>query len=392
MRQPSLRRAARVVGLAAEAPAAELRHQCEHAGAVGLLVGVDEHVDPRLRRVEIEREEQPLDPGPEPDRGGRRAAYLLDDVVVAAAAADRALGSDRLVHELEGRARVVVEPAHERRLELVADAVRVEVAAHGVEVLAARVAQRLADLGRVGERRLHVRVLHVEDTQRRRRSLLARLGVQLVLVLVEPGVQALEVGGAALAVADRVELEAVAGRAEPAQELVVELDDLGVERGIVGADRLDRELPVLAVAAALRAPVAVHRRDREELHRLRLSMQAVLDVGAADRGGALRPQRERAASPVLERVHLLLDDVRAGPRRAGEEVRVLEPGRLDAAVAVERAEPLHLRRNPLPLRLFGGEDVVGSARGLEAAHARSSTRNGLRESSAPSVVGPPWPG
>src|SRR5436190_13217848 len=176
------------------------------------------------------------------------------------------------------------------------------------------------------------------------------------------------------------------------EKLLVELDDLGVERGIVGADRLERELPVLAVATALWAPVAVHRRDREELHRLRLPVHAVLDVGAADRGRALGPQRERAAASVLERVHLLLDDVRAGPGCAREEVGVLEARRLDAAVAVERAEALHLPRHPLPLRLFGGEDVVGSARGLDTAHARSSTRNGLCKSSAPSVVAEPWPG
>src|SRR5439155_26298764 len=103
-----------------------------------------------------------------------------------------------------------------------------------------------------------------------------------VLVLVEPRVQARDVRGPALAIADRVQLEAVAARAEAAEELVVELDDLGVERGIVRPDPLDRELPVLAVAAALRPSVAIHRGDREELHRLRLPVHSVRDVGATD--------------------------------------------------------------------------------------------------------------
>ena len=48
------------------------------------------------------------------------ARRFLDQPVVAAASADRVLRADRLVLELEGRARVVVEPAHERRREPVA--------------------------------------------------------------------------------------------------------------------------------------------------------------------------------------------------------------------------------------------------------------------------------
>ena len=49
--------------------------------------------------------------------------------------------------------------------------------------------------------------------------------------------------------------------------------------------------------------------------------------------------------------------------------------------------------HPPPERLLGREDVVRAARRLELrVTARSSARNGLRASSAPSVVGGPWPG
>ena len=65
------------------------------------------------------------------------------------------------------------------------------------------------------------------------------------------------------------------------EQLVVELDDLGVDGGVGRADRLDRELPVLAEAPALRRRVPVHGRDRVELDRLRLAVQAVLEVRAA---------------------------------------------------------------------------------------------------------------
>ena len=70
-----------------------------------------------------------------------------------------------------------------------------------------------------------------------------------------------------------------------------------------------------------------------------------------------------------------------------------KPGRVDPAVAVERADRLHLRPRPLPLRLLGRKDVVGAARRFERHRAaRSSVRNGFDASSSPRVVGRPWPG
>ena len=55
-------------------------------------------------------------------------------------------------------------------------------------------------------------------------------------------------------------------------------------------------------------------------------MEAVLHVGAADGRGRLGAQREGAPALVLERVHLLLDDVGAGAGRPLEELGVLEDG------------------------------------------------------------------
>ena len=111
-------------------------------------------------------------------------------------------------------------------------------------------------------------------------------------MLVEPLRKFLDVGGTAVGVADRVELEHVVGHADATQELGVELDHLGVDRRIVGADRLDRELPVLAVTAALRTVIPPHWSERVELLRLRLPMKPVLDVGAADGRRRFRPERQ----------------------------------------------------------------------------------------------------
>ena len=265
-------------------------------------------------------------------------------------------------------------------------------AAHLREMLSALVAERLADLRRISKGGAHGLALDVEDTQRARLALLLRVLVEDVGVLVEPSIQSLHVGRAAVAIADRVELQLVARDAEVAQQRVVVLDHLGVDGGIGRADALQRELMVLAESAALRRRVAIHGREREELHRLGLAVQPVLDVRTADRRRALRPQRQRTAAAILEGVHLLLDDVGALTRRPLEELRVLEPGSLDAGVAVQRAQALHLPRHGLPQRLFGRKDVVRSARRLDARHARSSARKGFRSSSAPSVVSGPCPG
>ena len=143
----------------------------------------------------LEREQQALDAGAEADPGRRRTADLLDEPVVAAAAADRRVRVLVGTDELERRARVVVEPAHERRVEHVRHAVEVELRAHLVEMRAAVVAQRLADLRRVVERGAQRGVLHVEDLQRARRALVPRVVVEHVGVLVEPRVQPLDVRG-----------------------------------------------------------------------------------------------------------------------------------------------------------------------------------------------------
>ncbi len=193
---------------------------------------------------------------------------------------------------------------------------------------------------------------------------------------VEPLVQAGDVPRPAVRVADRVQVELPLGDAEPAQQLDVELEDLGVDLGPGRPDRLERELVVLAVAAASGSPVPVHRRDRVRLHGLRGAVEAVLDVGAGDRRRSLRPKRQRPVGSVGERVHLLVDDVGRLAGGAGEEGRVLEAGRLDPAPAVERGLHLH-RPDHVPPQSLAGQDVVGPARRLEALGHQAESSVGV---------------
>ena len=96
---------------------------------------------------------------------------------------------------------------------------------------------------------------------------------------------------------------------------------------------LQPDLVELAVAPGLRALVAEEGPDVGELHRLRQLVHPVLEVGAADRRRALRPQGQAAPALVLEGEHLLADDVGRLADAALEQLGVLEGRRRDRLVA-----------------------------------------------------------
>src|SRR3546814_1154338 len=62
---------------------------------------------------------------------------------------------------------------------------------------------------------------------------------------------------------------------------------------------------------------------------------AVGDVGARDAGGEFGPERDRIAAAILERVHLLRDDIGGLTERAREHGRRLEHRDFEALEAIE---------------------------------------------------------
>src|SRR5437660_1580857 len=110
--------------------------------------------------------------------------------------------------------------------------------------------------------------------------------------------------GAALPVADRVQLELVFSQAELAEGGVAELDDLDVGDRVRRAEALQPPLPELPPATELRTLTAPHRLEVEQPHRLRQSVHAVLEIRARDRGGAFRTQRQSAFAVQYGLVHL----------------------------------------------------------------------------------------
>ncbi len=172
-----------------------------------------------------------------------------------------------------------------------------------VEVRARRVAQRIDQLRRRGDRRLHRRVLAVEDAQ--------RVGVQPPLrVVVEQLAVPLEMRDQRARCARRSSaspIELISSRdavePEPAPQPRQHHDLLGVDVGPGKAERLDVELVELAVAALLRALVAEHRPGGP--HALRpLVGQVVLDRRAHDARGRLGAQRQALAVQPSSNVYI----------------------------------------------------------------------------------------
>ena len=104
-------------------------------------------------------------------------------------------------------------------------------------------------------------------------------------------------------------------------------------RRVVGAERLDVQRQPTAGSGRPGRLVPEERAPRPELDRLGQLVHSVPDVSAAEGGGRLGPQRERAAGLVLEGEHLLLDDVRRLPHPAREQLGVLERSASQGLVA-----------------------------------------------------------
>ncbi len=241
------------------------------------------------------------------------------------------------------------------------------------EVVGARLAQVLGDPRGRGVHLGHRRVLRVEQAERVALQALALGGRQAIGAFAVVRGQRLDVGGPAGRVADRVERHLDVRQARVPEEPRRELDDLRIDRRTRVADRLDVELPELAVAPGLRPVVAEHRTGLGQLHRLRPGLHPVLDVGADDAGGRLRPERPRLAvlGPRREPEQLLLDDVGDLADPALEDVGLLEQRRLDALVAVARREVGGQPFEARPRRRLGRQEVAGAAWGSEGGHRPS---------------------
>ena len=126
----------------------------------------------------------------------------------------------------------------------------------------------------------------------------------------------------------------------------------------------------LQVASLLRPFVTKHRSCKPDALRTFVE-EVVLDRSAHDAGGRFGPQRQAfAIQPVLERVHLMLDDVGRIADRAYEKRRRLDDRDAEIAITVTAKHIPGRLFEPLPQRCFVRQHIVHAANGLQRRLAR----------------------
>ena len=226
----------------------------------------------------------------------RLAAQLRDQAVVAAAGAHRTLRAELGRQPLENGVRVVVEPAHQARVEHVADAHGVEMPAQPLEVLARLLVEVLGQHRRAGDHVLQLRILAVENAQRIAFEAPQAVGIEARLVRREVFDQLFAIDAPRSRRAERIQVQLDPLQAQRAQQARAEHDQLRVDVGTRKAERLRIELIELAEAPRLRPLVAEHRPGAPDALAL-VVQQAVADHRAHDAGGRFRAQRQASRRP-----------------------------------------------------------------------------------------------
>ncbi|EWS63466.1 hypothetical protein Y695_03301 [Hydrogenophaga sp. T4] len=241
----------------------------------------------------------------------------------------------------------------------------VEQATQAVEVVQRLWPQVVHQARRSVDERLHRRVLGVQDAQRVAVQTAPRVFIELVSMTFQVGDQRLAVRLTLGRLAQAVDFQLDAFQPQFGPEVAGEHDQFGVHIGTDEAQRLGAELVKLAVTAALRALMAEHRPHVIQALAT-VVQQRMLDRRPHHTGGVFRAQGELlAVEPVLEGIHLLLDDVGHLAQAAHEQRRGFHDGRAQVAVAVAQHERAQLVFEPLPVCGHGRGDVVHAFDGAE---------------------------
>src|SRR6185369_2201842 len=305
------------------------------------------------------------------DRRGRFATKLCDQPVVAAARTNGSLRAELGGQPLENGVRIVVEPAHQARIEHVLDADRIEMPAQPGEMLTRLFVQVLREYWRAGDHVLQLRILAVENAQRIAFEAPQAVGVELRLMAREVLDQLFTIDPPRSGRAERIEMQLDALQPQRAQQPRAEHDQLRVDVGTGKAECFGIELIELAEAPRLRPLVTEHRTGAPDALPL-VVQQAVADHRAHDAGGRFGTQRQGVAARILEGEHLLLHDVGELADRALEQRRVLDDRHADFLVAVRGEQLARDAFEAMPARDVRREDVVHSTRRLNLLLRHSS--------------------
>ncbi len=303
------------------------------------------------------------------DGRGRLAAHLDDEIVVAPPGTDRTLGAEAVGDELEHREVVVVQAAHQARVDGVGDAVGVQDGAQAIEVGERLLAEEIHEPGRRIHHGLHRGVLGVQDAQRVGMQAALAVLVEQVRVPLEVGDELLAVARALRGLAEAVEFEPHIGEPDGLPERIRQQDQFRIDVRPCEAQCLGADLVELPETSALRLLAAEHGAGVPEALGTVVE-HVVLDGRAHHAGGVLGPQAEVVVvavfvGTVVEGVHLLLDDVGDFADAADEQRGVLQDGRADVAVGELSHEAAHLALQPFPAGRLGRQDVVHAFDGGE---------------------------
>ena len=180
--------------------------------------------------------------------------------------------------------------------------------------------------------------------------------------------------GAIRRAAKRVHLQMDAGDAERFIEVPGDLDDLRVERRRAFPDALDADLRELVLPSRLGPFGAEERPGIVHADGADLLVEVCAEHGAERAGRPLRTERQRAPATVVEREHLLLDDVRVGPYAAAEQLRRLDDRGFDPPVSEGFGHSAVGVEQPSPGGKLVGKDVTRAFRRCDLRHWRSSVR------------------
>ena len=298
------------------------------------------------------------------DRGRRVTPQLRDQAVVAAAGAYGILCTGGRGDPLEHRAVVVIEAAHQARVDLVAHAHAAQQATERIEVCVGLRIQMLGEQRRAANHLLHFRVLAVQDPQRVAGEAPFAVGVEPRCMRTQVLQQPRAIRAAAVRRAEGIDLQPQARDPQTPPQPRAERDELRIHIGARAADRFHVHLPELPVAAGLRRLVAEHRPQTPQLVTLS-AQQAVGNQRAHDAGGGFGAQREAVATAVGEGIHFLADHVGVLADGALEELGVLNDWHANLFVAVGAEQLARARFEVLPGADLGRQHVVHSADGLD---------------------------
>ncbi len=244
------------------------------------------------QRQGFQQQHQPLHAHGETDARRRLAAELADQPVVAATGADGTLGAELVGDPLEYRAAVIVQPAHQLRIDLIGDPDGIESRLESFEMSARLLVEEIGKRRRIRQQRLGLRILAVEDAQRVGRQAPLAVFVELVETLLQVRNQRVAIDRAGFAGAETVQLQGHRiGHAQLFPEARGKHDQLGVDIRPRLVEDFHTDLVKLAVTAFLRFLVAKHRAGVPELLHLAATRQAMFQHSAHAASGAFGTQR-----------------------------------------------------------------------------------------------------